>query len=184
MNSQTPVQLQCVNGSLARSALFYNAPSPSVRPSNWTTCWPLLLSIIIIKWDVATWRRRCQMPSQNHSKRCFKELGLICVKNMCECLQCGSTSAFRHLQRGWQDQSCCCADLHTVGASVKDVWGGRMEDRRWALGCWGITNIIANDTRHCSVIQHARQQRCLLTASKKKALYRAGTNPCCCRCEI
>lgn len=78
--------------------------------------------------------------------------GLASVWKTRKCWCCGRTSAVRHWGGGWRDQSCCCC-------------GGGLEEQRCALGCWGITNIIANDTRHCWVVRHARLQRWPLTAS-------------------
>lgn len=158
MNSKTPVQSQSAQMAVWRGVLrFMMQALPAVHHYHQVARCSLGTSLL-------------EMPSWHHSKRRFDEQVWFVeyVKNTHKCLWGGRMSAVRHSRGGWRDQSGCCADLHTEGASVKDVWGGGLEERRRAMGCWGITKIIANNTKHCCVVRHAWQQSWPLTAERNK----------------
>lgn len=158
MNSKTPVQSQSAQMAVWRGVLrFMMQALPAVHHYHQVARCSLGTSLL-------------EMPSWHHSKRHFDEQVWFVeyVKNTHKCLWGGRMSAVRHSRGGWRDQSGCCADLHTEGASVKDVWGGGLEERRRAMGCWGITKIIANNTKHCCVVRHAWQQSWPLTAERNK----------------
>lgn len=158
MNSITPVQSQSAQMAVWRGVLrFMMQALPAVHHYHQVARCSLGTSLL-------------EMPSWHHSKRRFDEQVWFVeyVKNTHKCLWGGRMSAVRHSRGGWRDQSGCCADLHTEGASVKDVWGGGLEERRRAMGCWGITKIIANNTKHCCVVRHAWQQSWPLTAERNK----------------